>query len=452
METVLGVSMTPTAVRMVLVEGENAEGVTVDTDKFEVPATQDSAPTTAPRQVVSAILGTREGAAASGCPLASTGVTWTDPAEAAALRDLLAGQKVEKVMLVAAFLAAAALAQTVGNATHYAQTALLFVEPDTATMAVVDTADGSVSDVRRQELPDDDHAAVATLTAMAAGVEAMEPRPDGVFVVGSDGVDVGVIKAQLQAATSLVVSTPEEPELALARGAALASANPPLFASSTTAIAYAQDAGTGAVNPHAVALAHLGVPAGVEGAGDEALAYSADPDEDAEAATALIADPGALGAAPAEQRTTKPFLVAMSVLALFVGGVVALVLALAVAIRPHVDTRPQIGASVVAPATPAPPPPAAPAPAAPAKAPAAPAPAPAPAAPPLPAPPPGLPLPAPPLPAGPPGPPLPGLRPPIPGGPHGPPIPGPRPPIPVGPPPVPVPHIPLPGLPGIPGL
>ena len=137
METVLGVSMTPTMVRMVLVEGEHGAGVTVDTDKFEVPAAQSSATSTAPRQVVSAILGTQEGAAESGCKLSSIGVTWTQPAEAAALRDLLAGQKVEKVMLVSAFLAAAALAQSVGDTTRYAHTALLLVEPYAATIAVV---------------------------------------------------------------------------------------------------------------------------------------------------------------------------------------------------------------------------------------------------------------------------------------------------------------------------
>ena len=33
---VLGVSMAPTKVRMVLVEGENADGVTVDQDNFDV--------------------------------------------------------------------------------------------------------------------------------------------------------------------------------------------------------------------------------------------------------------------------------------------------------------------------------------------------------------------------------------------------------------------------------
>ena len=149
LDTVLGVSMAPTAVRMVLVEGENGDGATVDEDNFDVSPDDDAA-TLAADQVVSAILGTREGAAEGGYQLTSTGVTWTDPVEAAALRDALAAHKVENVMLVSAFLAAAALAQAVGSQTNYAQTALLFIEPDTATLAVVDSADGSIADVHRR--------------------------------------------------------------------------------------------------------------------------------------------------------------------------------------------------------------------------------------------------------------------------------------------------------------
>ena len=149
MDTVLGVSMAPTAVRMVLVEGENGDGATVDEDNFDVSPQEETATVSAADQVVSAILGTREGAAEGGYQLASTGVTFTDPVEAAALRDALAAHKVENVMLVSAFLAAAALAQAVGNQTNYAQTALLYIEPDTATLAVVDSADGSIADVHR---------------------------------------------------------------------------------------------------------------------------------------------------------------------------------------------------------------------------------------------------------------------------------------------------------------
>ena len=90
MDTVLGVSMAPTAVRMVLVEGENADGLTVDEDGFDVNADADAPTINAADQVVSAILGTQEGAAESGYQVRSTGVTWTDPIEAAALRDALA--------------------------------------------------------------------------------------------------------------------------------------------------------------------------------------------------------------------------------------------------------------------------------------------------------------------------------------------------------------------------
>ncbi|HEY2502025.1 MAG TPA: ABC transporter ATP-binding protein [Mycobacterium sp.] len=223
---------------MVLVEGENADGVTVNQDNFDLTTNGDAPTITAPDQVISAILGTRENAADGGYQLKSTGVTWADPAEAAALRKGLAARKIENVVLVSAFLAAAALAQAVGNATNYARTALLFVESDSATLAVVNTADGSVADVRRRFLPEDDDEAVAELVEMVTGVAEMEAHPEGVFVVGS-GLDIAPIKPALEAGTSLPVSVPDEPEMALARGAALASANAPIFASSIGALAQA---------------------------------------------------------------------------------------------------------------------------------------------------------------------------------------------------------------------
>ncbi|MGH3543268.1 MAG: DUF7159 family protein, partial [Mycobacterium sp.] len=397
MDIVLGVSMAPSTVRMVLVGGENADGAIVDQDNFEISTNGNTANAAATDQVISAILGTREGAAEGGYHLASTGVTWNDQVEAAALRDALAARKIENVMLVSAFLAAAALAQTVGNATNYARTALLFIEPDTATLAVVDSADGSIADVHRQPLPDDDDEAVAELTKLASAADALEARPDGLFVVGS-GVDVALIRPALQAATSLPISAPEESDMALARGAALASANAPLFASSTAALAYAQDPGTGVVDQYAVSPGYLAVPDGSAGVdlGDEALAYSADPDEQAQAYTAAgpdayvdIADDEEVldsrmldfRAAAAEKPSRKPFLTAMGVLTIFVVGVVALVISLAFSIRPSVDQRPNLGQNVVAPTkqAPAPPPPKAQVP--------APAPAPPkPAAPPPPAP------------------------------------------------------------------
>ena len=43
MDIVLGVSMTPTTVRMVLVEGAKADGLTVDHDSFDVAVNEGSA-------------------------------------------------------------------------------------------------------------------------------------------------------------------------------------------------------------------------------------------------------------------------------------------------------------------------------------------------------------------------------------------------------------------------
>jgi hypothetical protein len=401
---------------MVLVEGEHGDGATVDEDNFEVAA--DAAPVTAADQVISAILGTREGAAEGGYQLTSTGVTWTDPIEAAALRDALTAHKIENVMLVSAFLAAAALAHSVGNETNYAHTALLFIEPETATLAVVDTADGSIADIHRHELPDDDDAAVAQLAALVSRAEGLETRPDGVFVVGS-GIDIPLIKPALEAATTLPLSAAEEPETALARGAALASASAPLFSSSTAAQAYALDPGTGAVSPFVIAPGYFDVPAAVE-SGQLPLAYSAVPD-----GAYTGEHPALAGAVESPER--RAFALDGSVVAaIFIIGVTALVVSLAISIRPTAGVRPDPGRNVVAPPTE--PVPAAPVPAAPApepKAPApvpqvqVPAPAPVPQAPaPVPVPVPQAPAPAPP-PVAPVPVPIPLPIPPIFGGPHG---------------------------------
>lgn len=361
MDTVLGVSMAPTAVRMVLVEGENGDGALVDQDSIDVRA--EDAPTfNAADQVISAILGTREGAAEGGYQLASTGVTWRDPAQAAELRDALAGRKIENVMLVSAFLAAAALAHSVGNETNYAQTALLFIEPETATLAVVNSADGSVADIQTQPLPADDDAAVARLAELVSTAETLQTNPDAVFVVGS-GVDVPMIKPALEAATTLPVTLPEEPETALAWGAALASANTPLLSASTAARAYAQDPGTGAYEPFALDPAYFENA----NAADGALAYSAvEPEHE---------EPKAEGRRPLG-------LLGSALLSIFVVGVASLVVSLAVSIRSTSSTRPDPGQALVVP-SPAPqapaPVPQAPVPVAeqgPAPAPQAPAPAP----------------------------------------------------------------------------
>jgi len=352
---VLGLSMAPSAIRMVLVEGENADGVTVDEDHFAVNVGSHPAALSGPDQLIAAVLGTREGATEAGYRLTSIGVTWTDPGDAAALATALAARKIENVMLVSAFLAAAALAQTVGNAIGYEYIAMLFVEPDTATIAVIDSADGSVNDVYRRSLQSADP--VSELIAMIAGLNDPDAYPEGLFIVGCD-VDIAPIKPVLEAASLLPVSAPEEPDMALARGAALASASAPLFASSTAALAYAQDPGTGAVDRYAVSPGYLEMPGSPinSGFGNANFAYSAAPDDQADAYTGVvdIANTATAHELEASPRR-RPLLLAGSALAaIVVSAALALEIALALGIRPAVALRPSPGRVLVAPVQQAP--------------------------------------------------------------------------------------------------
>ena len=328
MDIVLGVSMTPTTVRMVLVEGENADGVTVDHDVFDVASADDSA--NAAEQVVSAVLGTRESAENGGHHLRSIGVTWSDHTAATALRDALARHGIDDVMLVSEGHAAASLAQAVGRAVGYEKTALLFVDRDTATLSVVQTDDGSVVKVLSRSLHSAD--AMAVLTELAGAVTAQQSAPQAMFVVGS-GVDIASVKAHLEHLVSIPVNAPEDAELALARGAALASASAPAFEATTVGLAYSQDPdGPTAGSVYAAAAA------------DTQLApATGEPDE---------VDEYAPTEARAVEDDRKPFLLVGSALtSIFVVGVVALAISLAVSIRPTADQRPSPAQSAIVPSS-----------------------------------------------------------------------------------------------------
>ncbi|MCZ8380090.1 hypothetical protein O6P37_14555 [Mycobacterium sp. CPCC 205372] len=342
MDIVLGVSMTPTTVRMVLVEGEKADGAIVDHDVFDITATEGSATSSAADQVVAAVLGTKESAAEGGHYLKSTGVTWSDHAEASVLRETLTARGIDDVMLVSEGHAAASLAQAVGRAVGYATTALLFIDRDTATLSVVQTDDGSVVKVLSRSLHSDD--AMAVLTEMAAAVDAQDSAPDGMFVVGS-GVDVTSVKAHLEHIVSLPVSAPDESALALARGAALASAHAPALEASTVGLAYSQDPDDGTT----AGSAYVGLAAAAT-----QMRPASDPAPTPEDFVAADVD------VPADE-SRKPFLLVGSALtSVFVVGVVALAISLAVSIRPTADQRPSPAQSAIvpsitqAPAAPAP--------------------------------------------------------------------------------------------------
>ena len=368
MDVLLGVSMDSAKIRMVLVEGENADGATVDEGNFHTDTPDPDNPATSGTgsQVLSAILGTREGAAEGGYALASTGVVWSDPTEAAALRDALAAHKVENVMLVSAFVAAAALAQAVGHETGCGRIAMLLVEPDSATLGVVDSDDGSVTVVSTELLDFSrlagelaaglDADTVAHLADMVTSCDTVQTRPESLFAVGH-GIDIARLKPALEAMTPLSVSTPGDPETALARGAALASAKAPLFTSTTAALAYSQDPGTDRVDRYLI------IP-DVSDVGSEPVAYSLvlDPDTVTEsdnetgAHTEIVLNSAFDGGPDKPRRPRSPLLLVGSTLAaVIVIALVALELALAVNIRTTVALQPRPQQNLIVPTeTPAP--------------------------------------------------------------------------------------------------
>ena len=327
MDVVLGVSMAPTAVRMVLVEGEDAHGATVDHRCFDL-TTDDAA-----ASALAGILGTRDSAAEGGHRIIATGVVWNDPAAAARLKSVLRADSIDDVILVSELHAAGALAQAIGQAAGYGHTALMFLERDTATLAVVRAADGAVVKVASRSLHVPD--AAAELQMMVVGLERLPTRPQALFMVGS-GVDVAVLKSLVAVSTSLPVHIPEDAALALARGAALAAVNTPRYDASTVGLApndvtvgLAPSDDTSTVAGIITQQAAIGymAPRGYSAMSDEPS--SADPVESLADLTEMAVD---------SEPDRDPFLGVGSVLlSLFVIGVFALVASLVITIRPAAD-------------------------------------------------------------------------------------------------------------------
>ena len=83
---------------------------------------------------------------------------------------MLRAAAIDDVVLVSELHAASALAQAIGQAAGYERTALMFLERDTATLAVVRAADGAVVKVASRSLRVPD--AAAELQDMVAGLDA----------------------------------------------------------------------------------------------------------------------------------------------------------------------------------------------------------------------------------------------------------------------------------------
>ena len=214
MDLVLGLSVTSTAVRWVLVEGTTGEGAPIDRGALDIT---DDAPFDA-EGLLSVLLDANESVVESG--VHAVGLTWTTDADAAALAVLeaLDARGVQNVVSVSEIEAAEALAGGIADIAGYDDVAVCIFEPDATLVAVVN-ADGVTVD--RQDRPTDGEDNVE-LTSSVIALDLNDRQLDTIFVVGSSDLDPVVSSIDTVAAAPVISST--EADMAMARGAAVAAA------------------------------------------------------------------------------------------------------------------------------------------------------------------------------------------------------------------------------------
>jgi len=221
LDTVLGLSLTPTAGGWVLVEGRHADGAIVDHDDFAVRTGGGMRVATTCEQATAAVLEAQAAAARRDQRLHVVGVTWTDDAaaEAALLLESLTEAGFDNVVPIRLVEAAETLARGIAPVVGYDKAAVCLLQGESTTVVMVDDSDGQGKTAVKQLEGGADRLTV-WLTAM---FDRSTWQPGGVVVVGPDH-DLDALSWQLENALPVPVFTQSGTPLALARGAALASA------------------------------------------------------------------------------------------------------------------------------------------------------------------------------------------------------------------------------------
>ena len=218
-ETVLGLSMTSTSVGWVLLDGRGADATTLDDDAFDVQTgAEATAGYTSPH--AAAARGAQAIATASGHKVGSVQVTWTEDveADATALLKSLADLGFDNVHAVPLNSAAQAWGIDVRRANEHTKTGVCILKPDSATLMVVDTGAGSV----RTALADTRDCAADLVEWLRTVFRTDGWLPESLHLVGSRK-DLDEVAEPIRDALPIPVLDTVDTQLALARGAALAT-------------------------------------------------------------------------------------------------------------------------------------------------------------------------------------------------------------------------------------
>ncbi|MEW2483917.1 hypothetical protein AB0876_30470 [Mycobacterium sp. NPDC049093] len=218
-DAVLGVSLTPSTVGLVLVEGCEADGATVDHEALDIRGLAPARTDDICADVVKAVRRSERVAAERGLRLTAIGVTWSSgaAAEAAVLLKKFTDAGFNDVIPVRLPHATDALARRVAGIVGFDTTGVCVLEPD-VVQAMTVSGESPVQTTVSRGIE-----TVAGLTTWLSDMfDAADPRPDALVVVGS-AVDLDSVLPKLEQALAAPVFTPAEPGLPLARGAALAA-------------------------------------------------------------------------------------------------------------------------------------------------------------------------------------------------------------------------------------
>ncbi len=221
MDTVLGLSLTSTSVGWVLAEGRDADGTILDHDDFGVRAGGAAGAIDTSEQATAAVLDARAAAAGHDQRLHVIGLTWSDEvaAEAALLLESLTDAGLDNVVPIRLEQACDVLARGIAPIVGYDKAAVCVRDGDSTIVVMVDTSDDEPQTAIKH-LPGGPGRLVRWLTTL---FDRSSWQPGGIVVVGDDA-DVDALSSRLATAVPVPVVTQTGAQLALARGAALASA------------------------------------------------------------------------------------------------------------------------------------------------------------------------------------------------------------------------------------
>ena len=190
-------------------------------DGFEVPSRRRPSAVQTCEQAAAAVLRTEAIIAARGHRLHSIGVTWSDDAdtEASLLLRSLTDSGFDNVVPVRLPEATEALAWGIAEVIGHETTAVCVIEPEAVIALIVHTREGAVRTAVNHAIDSEEH----LLRWLSAVFTRADWRPEALVVVGSGG-DLAPLMPRLEDVLSVPVFAPAEAGLALARGAAVASA------------------------------------------------------------------------------------------------------------------------------------------------------------------------------------------------------------------------------------